>query len=72
MGKLLRLDQILVQRGLAQSRARAVELVEQGRVKVNGFVATRAGAQFDGGVSVILDALRQPSAAAAAQRQAGK
>ncbi|MCB9664947.1 MAG: TlyA family RNA methyltransferase [Alphaproteobacteria bacterium] len=42
---LVRLDALLVRRGLAASRQRARELIEQGQVAVDGLVATKVGAQ---------------------------
>ncbi|TNE85067.1 MAG: TlyA family RNA methyltransferase [Deltaproteobacteria bacterium] len=41
----MRLDLLLVKRGLAASRARARELIENGKVKVDGIVASKASAQ---------------------------
>jgi 23S rRNA (cytidine1920-2'-O)/16S rRNA (cytidine1409-2'-O)-methyltransferase len=38
-----RLDKIMTERGLAESRARAVSLIMAGRVRVNGRVSTKAG-----------------------------
>jgi 23S rRNA (cytidine1920-2'-O)/16S rRNA (cytidine1409-2'-O)-methyltransferase len=42
---LVRLDALLVQRGLAQSRQRARELIESGGVTVDGLPATRVAMQ---------------------------
>lgn len=39
----LRLDQVLVARGLVQSRARAADLVARGAVRIAGVVASKAG-----------------------------
>ena len=39
------MDRLLVKRGLASSRQRARELIEEGRVKVDGIVATRPAMQ---------------------------
>ncbi|MCB9682772.1 MAG: TlyA family RNA methyltransferase [Alphaproteobacteria bacterium] len=44
-GSLVRLDQLLVQRGLAASRQRARELIEAGGVTVDGMVATKGATQ---------------------------
>ena len=41
MTESLRLDRALVEAGLARSRAQASEAVRDGRVRVNGIVATR-------------------------------
>ncbi len=49
-----RLDAELVRRGLADSRARAVELVEAGRVLVGGAPATRAARQVDAGEALVV------------------
>jgi len=40
-----RLDRLLVQQGFAPSRQRARELIEQGRVKVDGLVVTKPSSQ---------------------------
>lgn len=45
MSKRTRLDQLLVQRGLADSRARAKEMVEAGDVKVSGAIADNPARQ---------------------------
>ena len=47
MPKKMRLDRLLVQRGLAPSRQRAQELIEQGVVLVDGLVAKKAATQVD-------------------------
>ena len=44
--KLVRLDRILVERGLAPSRQRARELIESGRVMIDGLVVRKASTQF--------------------------
>ncbi len=41
--KRIRLDQLVVQRGLAETRARAQALIMAGEVRVNGIVANKAG-----------------------------
>lgn len=43
--KLLRLDALLVERGLAPSRQRAKELIEAGRVTIDGLVSSKASTQ---------------------------
>ncbi|MCS6938762.1 MAG: TlyA family RNA methyltransferase, partial [Roseiflexus sp.] len=43
MAKKVRLDQLLVQRGLAETRARAQALILAGEVRVNGVVRHKAG-----------------------------
>ncbi len=43
MAKKVRLDQLLVQRGLAETRARAQALILAGEVRVNGAVRHKAG-----------------------------
>ena len=53
----IRIDQLLVTRGLAQSRERARALLLAGHVDVNGAKVTKAGAMVDDGAHVIV---RQP------------
>ncbi len=50
----LRLDKLMVDRGLAPSRERASALILAGKVRVAGQPATKAGAQVDPGVEVTL------------------
>jgi 23S rRNA (cytidine1920-2'-O)/16S rRNA (cytidine1409-2'-O)-methyltransferase len=50
----IRLDKILVERGLVQSRERARALIMAGKVLVKGQVATKAGTMLDKGVEVAL------------------
>lgn len=50
----LRLDQLLVARGLAPSRERAQALILAGAVRVKGEVARRAGAPVDDDVAIAL------------------
>jgi len=50
----VRLDKLLVDKGLAQSRERARTLIVDGKVEVGGIVATKAGSQVDKGVDVKL------------------
>ena len=52
-----RLDQLLVARGLAQSRERAKALLLAGHVDVNGVRATKAGTMVDDAAAVTV---RQP------------
>jgi 23S rRNA (cytidine1920-2'-O)/16S rRNA (cytidine1409-2'-O)-methyltransferase len=47
MGRKVRLDRLLVERGLARSRQRAHELIEAGLVLVDGVPSTRPAAQVD-------------------------
>ena len=47
MGRKVRLDRLLVDRGLAPSRHRARELIERGRVLVDGLPANKAATQVD-------------------------
>ncbi len=55
MGKKVRLDRLLVQRGLAPSRQRAQELIDQGVVRVDGLVARKAATQVDVARPVLLE-----------------
>jgi len=50
----VRLDQLVVDRGLAPSRERARALVLAGQVSVDGHVQTKAGAQVDAAVAITL------------------
>jgi 23S rRNA (cytidine1920-2'-O)/16S rRNA (cytidine1409-2'-O)-methyltransferase len=45
MARLLRLDALLVEQGLAASRARAKELIEAGEVEIDGLVASKVATQ---------------------------
>ena len=47
MGRKVRLDRLLVDRGLAASRLRARELIESGAVLVDGFPAAKPSRQVD-------------------------
>ena len=57
----LRLDALLVERGLAESRARAQALVLSGAVRVNGEVVTKAGFRVDAGVDLYVETPRRSS-----------
>jgi 23S rRNA (cytidine1920-2'-O)/16S rRNA (cytidine1409-2'-O)-methyltransferase len=48
----MRLDQLLVSRGLVDSRARAKAAIAAGGVTVDGVVVTNASRAFDGGAVV--------------------
>lgn len=50
----LRLDQLLIERGLATSRARAEDLISRGSVLVDGQVVNKPGKKFRGDVSIEL------------------
>jgi len=50
-----RLDLLLVERGLAETRSRAQALVMAGRVRVEGGVVDKAGAQIDPGASIEIE-----------------
>jgi 23S rRNA (cytidine1920-2'-O)/16S rRNA (cytidine1409-2'-O)-methyltransferase len=52
----VRLDKLLVDRGLAPSRERARELILAGQVEVAGIVVDKAGAQLDNAAAVALRA----------------
>ena len=51
-----RLDLLLVERGLADSRTRAQALVLEGKVRVDGQVETKASRQVEAGVEVEVEA----------------
>ena len=51
-----RLDVLLVEKGLAESRTRAQALVMEGKVRVGGQVETKASRQVDDGVAVGVEA----------------
>ena len=50
----VRLDKVLVDRGLAPSRERARALIEDGKVDVGGLPVVKVGALIDGGTAVTL------------------
>jgi 23S rRNA (cytidine1920-2'-O)/16S rRNA (cytidine1409-2'-O)-methyltransferase len=58
--KKMRLDRILVERGLAVTRSRAADLVRLGAVSVDGVTALKPGALLDPGASLIVDAEASP------------
>lgn len=51
----VRLDRLLVDRGLAASRERARELIEAGRVRVDGLVAAKTATQVRPDQAILLD-----------------
>lgn len=55
-GSRRRLDAELVRRSLARSREQARELIEAGRVRVDGSVATKAATQVDTAAAVVVSA----------------
>lgn len=55
----LRLDTLLVEKGFAESRARAQALLLSGSVRVDGEVVTKAGFSVDPDVDLYIDALRE-------------
>lgn len=52
MGRKIRLDNLLVERGLAESRSKAQALIMAGEVLVKGNAAVKAGMLFDEGVEI--------------------
>ncbi|MBU1241822.1 TlyA family RNA methyltransferase [Myxococcota bacterium] len=54
MPGLRRLDQVLVARGLVESRARAQILIAEGKVEVGGIVVTKAASMVAEGTSVAI------------------
>jgi 23S rRNA (cytidine1920-2'-O)/16S rRNA (cytidine1409-2'-O)-methyltransferase len=61
----IRLDQLVVARGLAHSRERARALVMSGQVRVNGAVRSKAGEQVDDDAAVTVDQPDHPWASRA-------
>lgn len=61
--KRVRLDRLLVQRGLAQSRERAREAIEAGEVAVGGLVVTKVASQVgtDAAVTLVAAPMRYVS-----------
>ena len=55
MSTLHRLDQLLVSRGLFESRSRAHDAIERGTVKVAGSVASKAGKMVDEAAEIAVD-----------------
>ncbi len=51
----LRLDQLLVERGLARSRSQAGDMIRRGAVRVDDAVATRPGARLAGDADIAVD-----------------
>lgn len=49
-----RLDIAIAERGLARSRSRAAELIAEGRVSVDGAIATKAGTRIAGGAEIVI------------------
>ena len=58
--KKMRLDRILVDRGLAVTRSRAADLIRLGAVSVEGVTALKPGALLDPGASLVVDAGASP------------
>ncbi|THK36852.1 TlyA family RNA methyltransferase [Ensifer sp. MPMI2T] len=51
----IRLDQLLLNKGLVASRARARDAIQRGTVKVDGRTVTKPAATFAGDVSITID-----------------
>jgi 23S rRNA (cytidine1920-2'-O)/16S rRNA (cytidine1409-2'-O)-methyltransferase len=60
LSKRLRLDALLVDRGLTPSRERARALILAGEVRVNGAVVSKAGASVDPAAHIALDTADHP------------
>jgi 23S rRNA (cytidine1920-2'-O)/16S rRNA (cytidine1409-2'-O)-methyltransferase len=58
--KKMRLDRILVDKGLAATRSRAADLIRLGAVSVEGVTALKPGALLDPGASLSVDAEASP------------
>ncbi len=66
-----RLDRVLPELGLARSRSRAAELIAAGRVRVDGELATKAGARVAGGSAIAVEGGDRYVSRAAAKLVAG-
>jgi 23S rRNA (cytidine1920-2'-O)/16S rRNA (cytidine1409-2'-O)-methyltransferase len=69
-GTRIRLDALLVERGLAESRSRAQGLILSGAVRVGGDVVTKAGSQVAPDASVDVEA-KSPFVSRAGEKLAG-
>ena len=58
--KKMRLDRILVDRGLAATRSRAADLIRLGAVSVEGVTALKPGALVEPGASLTVERPRSP------------
>ena len=54
-----RLDKLLPELGLVETRSKAQALIMSGKVRVNGQVITKAGALYERGVNITLDEVSQ-------------
>ncbi|OHV85569.1 TlyA family RNA methyltransferase [Ensifer sp. LCM 4579] len=52
---MIRLDQLLLSKGLVASRARARDAIQRGTVKVDGRIVTKPAAAFAEGVAITID-----------------
>jgi 23S rRNA (cytidine1920-2'-O)/16S rRNA (cytidine1409-2'-O)-methyltransferase len=55
VGRKERIDVLLVQRGLAESRSQAQRLVMAGQVRVNGELAHKPSSRVDGGAEIMIE-----------------
>ena len=53
--KLRRIDSELVRRGLAKSRSAAAQMIEDGRVKLDGQVVLKPARQMDPAQAIIVE-----------------
>ena len=58
--KLRRIDSELVRRGLAKSRAAAVQMIEEGRVKLDGQVVVKPARQMDPAQAIVVEKRDDP------------
>jgi 23S rRNA (cytidine1920-2'-O)/16S rRNA (cytidine1409-2'-O)-methyltransferase len=66
MPEPVRLDQLLTQRGLFDSRSRARDAIDRGTVTIGGKVASKAGAMVLPDVEIVIDDPAQPYVSRAA------
>ena len=58
--KLRRIDSELVRRGLAKSRAAAAQMIEDGRVKLDGQIVLKPARQMDPAQAIVVEESDDP------------